>query len=44
MYLDLGLAYLKLGDGASAMEQYRLLKERNSILAERLLKQINEAR
>jgi len=43
-YLDLGVAYLKLGDSASAMEQYRLLKERNSILAERLLKQINEAR
>jgi len=44
MYLDLGLAYLKLGDSAAAMEQYRLLKERNSILAEQLLKQINEAR
>jgi TonB family protein len=44
MYLDLGLAYLKLGDSAAAMEQYRLLKERNSILAAQLLKQINEAR
>jgi TonB family protein len=44
LYLDLGVTYLKLGDRASAMEQYRLLKERNSILAERLLKQINEAR
>ncbi|HKP11115.1 MAG TPA: TonB family protein [Blastocatellia bacterium] len=43
-YLSLGLTYLKLGDKASAIEQYRLLKERNSILAERLLKQINEAR
>jgi hypothetical protein len=38
-----GLTYLKLGDKTSAMEQYRLLKEWNSILAERLLKQINEA-
>jgi TonB family protein len=44
MYLNLGLTYLKLGDKTSAMEQYRLLKEWNSILAERLLKQINEAR
>lgn len=43
MYLNLGLTYLKLGDKTSAMEQYRLLKEWNSILAERLLKQINEA-
>jgi tetratricopeptide (TPR) repeat protein len=43
MYLNLGLTYLKLGDKRSAMEQYRLLKERNSILAGQLLKQINEA-
>ena len=43
MYLNLGLTYLNLGDKTSAMEQYRLLKEWNSILAERLLKQINEA-
>jgi TonB family protein len=43
MFLNLGLAYLKLGDKTSAMEQYRLLKEWNSILAEQLLKQINEA-
>ena len=44
MYLNLGLTYLKLGDKQSAMEQYRLLKDRNSILAQQLLKQINEAR
>jgi TonB family protein len=43
MFLNLGLTYLKLGDKTSAMEQYRLLKQWNSILAERLLKQINEA-
>jgi tetratricopeptide (TPR) repeat protein len=43
MYLDLGLTYLKLGDKASATEQYRLLKQWNSILAEQLFKQINEA-
>ena len=43
-YLNLGLTYLRLGDRDSALEQYRQLKERNSILAERLLKQINEAR
>ena len=44
MHLNLGLTYLKLGDKPSAMEQYRLLKERDSILAEQLLKQINDAR
>jgi TonB family protein len=43
LYLNLGLIYLKLGDRASAMKQYQLLKERNSILAEQLLKKINEA-
>lgn len=43
MYLNLGLTYLKLGDKTSAMEQYRLLRRWNSILAEQLLKQINEA-
>jgi TonB family protein len=43
MYLNLGLTYLKLGDKTSAMEQYHALKEWNSILAEQLLKQINEA-
>lgn len=42
-HFNLGLTYLKLGDKSSAMEQYRLLKEWNSILAEQLLKQINEA-
>jgi len=40
LYLDLGLTYLKLGDKKAAMEQYNSLKERNSILAEQLLKQI----
>jgi TonB family protein len=40
LYLDLGLTYLKLGDKMSAMEQYNSLKDRNSILAEQLLKQI----
>jgi len=44
MHLNLGLTYLKLGDKTSAMEQYRLLKERNSILAAQLLKQINDAK
>lgn len=43
LYLNLGLAYLKLADKTSAMEQYRLLKRWNSILAEQLLKQINES-
>lgn len=40
LYLDLGLTYLKLGDKKSAMEQYGFLRDRNSILAEELLKQI----
>ena len=44
MHLNLGLTYLKLGDRASAMEQYQLLKERNSILAAQLLNHINEQR
>lgn len=43
MYVNLALTYMKLGDKTSAMEQYRLLRERNSILAELLLKQISEA-
>ncbi len=43
MYVNLAQTYLKLGDKTSAMGQYRLLRERNSILAEQLLKQINEA-
>jgi TonB family protein len=43
MYLNLGLTYLKLGDKTSAMEQYLLLKERNSILAQQLLNRINDA-
>jgi TonB family protein len=44
MYLNLGLTYLKLGDKTSALEQYALLKERNSILAAQLLEQINLAK
>jgi TonB family protein len=44
LYLNLGLTYLKLGDKTSALEQHRLLKERNSILAEQLLDRINEAK
>jgi tetratricopeptide (TPR) repeat protein len=44
LYLNLGLTYLKLGDKASALEQHRMLKDRNSILAEQLLKRINEAK
>jgi TonB family protein len=44
MFLNLGLTYLKLGDKSSAIEQCRLLKEWNSILAEQLLQQINEAK
>jgi TonB family protein len=44
MYFDLGVTYLKLGDKTSAMEQYRLLMERNSILAQQLLDQINNAK
>jgi len=42
MFLNLGLTYLKLGDKSSAIEQCRLLKQWNSILAAQLLKQINE--
>lgn len=44
LYLNLGLTYLKLGDKTSALEQHRLLKERNSILAQQLLDRINEAK
>ena len=44
LYLNLGLTYLKLGDKASALEQHRMLKDRNSILAEQLLKRINDAK
>lgn len=44
LYLNLGLTYLKLGDRTSALEQQRLLKEINSILAEQLLKRINETK
>ena len=44
LHLNLGVTYLKLGDKTSAMEQYRLLKERNSILAAQLLKQIHDAK
>lgn len=43
MYLNLGLTYLKLGDKTSALEQYHLLKEKNSILAQQLLNRINDA-
>src|SRR4030095_7615666 len=43
MNLKLGLTYLKLGDKSSALEQYQLLKERNSILAQQLLNRINDA-
>lgn len=39
-YARLAMAYLKLGDRESAMEQYRKLKELDSSLAEQLLKQI----
>jgi TonB family protein len=42
LYLNLGLTYLKLGDKALAMKQYEMLKESDSILAEQLLKMINE--
>lgn len=44
LYFNLGLTYLKLGDKTSAMEQYRLLKDRNSILAEQLLKKVDESK
>jgi TonB family protein len=40
-YVPLAMTYLMLGDKESAMEQYRILKERHSKLAEELLKQIN---
>jgi TonB family protein len=43
VYLKLGLTYLKLGDPKSAMDQYQLLKQVNSILAQRLLKEIEDA-
>jgi TonB family protein len=42
LYFILALNYLKLGEKDSAMAQYLLLKEINSILAQQLLKQINE--
>ena len=41
-YMTLAETYLKLGDKVSAMEQYRILKERNSPLADVVLKRINE--
>jgi TonB family protein len=41
IYRMLVEAYLRLGDRESAMAQYRLLKERQSPMAEELLKQIN---
>lgn len=40
-YVSLAMAYLKLGDKESAMEQYRILKERHSTRAEELLVRIN---
>jgi TonB family protein len=40
-HMHLGLAYLKLGDKDSALEQYRKLKKIEPALAEQLLKQIN---
>jgi TonB family protein len=40
-YMRLGLAYLKLGDKQSAMEQYQHLKKMEPALAEQLLHQIN---
>jgi TonB family protein len=43
VYLKLGLTYLKLGDPISALDQYRLLKQVNSILAQQLLKEIEDA-
>ncbi len=42
LYFSLALTYVKLGDKDSAIDQYLLLKEINSILAQQLLKQINE--
>jgi TonB family protein len=38
----LGLAYLKLGDKESAMEQLRILQEKHSSSADELMKKINE--
>ena len=43
-HMALGLAYLKLGDKESAMEQYRKLKKMEPALAEQLLRQINSQR
>lgn len=42
LYFSLALTYVKLGDKDSAVDQYLLLKEINSILAQQLLNQINE--
>ncbi|MFL6216349.1 MAG: TonB family protein [Blastocatellia bacterium] len=39
-HMRLGMAYLKLGDKESAMEQYRKLRKMEPELAEQLLKQI----
>jgi tetratricopeptide (TPR) repeat protein len=41
VHFQLGKTYLKLGDRDSAIEQYRILGEKNPSLAEILLKEIN---
>jgi TonB family protein len=40
-HFQLGRTYLKLGDRDSAIEQYRILREKNPRFAELLLKEIN---
>jgi TonB family protein len=40
-HMVLASSYLKLGDKEAAMEQYRLLKDRQSVYAEELFKRIN---
>jgi tetratricopeptide (TPR) repeat protein len=40
-HFQLGRTYLKLGDMDSAIEQYRILREKNPSFAEILLKEIN---
>ncbi|HEY9232120.1 MAG TPA: TonB family protein [Blastocatellia bacterium] len=41
-YIRLAMAYLKLGDRESAIQQYRKLRELSPELAEQLLKKIND--
>ncbi|MBP1696041.1 MAG: hypothetical protein H6Q41_1229, partial [Deltaproteobacteria bacterium] len=41
-HLNLGMAYLRLGDKGSAIEEYKILKELDKVLANRLFNLIYE--